>query len=85
MQHPQPLAWPSENVRFNERERRHLLASPRLGPVVVGRLEHSGIASIDAMRTLGVDAVVEALCQARHNKASLNRRRALLRAIDLFF
>lgn len=70
--------------QFNERERRHLLASPGLGPVVVERLEQSGIASIDSLRTLGVDAVVESLCRPGQNQAWRNRRRALLRAVSQF-
>lgn len=71
-------------LRFNEAERRHLLASPRLGPTVVQRLEQFGIASIETLRTVGVDKVVEALCQQGHDRAWMNRRRALLRAIEDF-
>jgi hypothetical protein len=74
----------NRSLRFNERERRYLLASRGLGPVVVGRLEQFGIASIDTMRALGVDAVVQTLCDPSHNGAWLNRRRALLQAINLF-
>lgn len=74
----------SGNLRFVARERRHLLASPRLGPGVVGRLEQFGITSIDTMRSMGVDAVVRALCEPGHNKAMLNRRRALLQAVNTF-
>lgn len=69
-------------MRFNERERRHLLSTRGLGPTVVQRLEQSGIVSIDTLRTRGVDSVVAAMCQPGHNKAWLNRRRALLRAIN---
>lgn len=72
------------HLKFNERERRHLLASPGLGPVVVERLEQSGIASIATLRTLGVDAVVESMCQPGQNMAWFNRRRALLRAVSQF-
>jgi hypothetical protein len=81
---PESAAPAGARLRFNEAERRHLLASPRLGPTVVQRLEQSGIASIETLRALGVDRVVEALCQQGHNRAWMNRRRALLRAIEDF-
>jgi hypothetical protein len=71
-------------LRFSEAERRHLLASPRLGPTVVERLEQFGIASIETLRTLGVDTVVETLCQQGHHRAWMNRKRALLRAVEAF-
>lgn len=80
--HTCTLEVTSGNPSFNERERRHLLASPRLGPALVGRLEQFGITSIDAMRSMGVDAILRALSEPGHNKALLNRRRALLRAIQ---
>lgn len=70
--------------KFNARERRHLLSSPGLGPIVVERLEQSGIASIDTLRTLGVDVVVASMCQPGQNMAWFNRRRALLRAVSQF-
>ena len=72
------------SLRFNEAERRHLLASPRLGPRVVQRLEQFGIASIETLRTVGVDSVVEALCQQGQDRAWMNRRRALRRTIEEF-
>jgi hypothetical protein len=78
------LDLPKLPLQFNRLERRHLLSSPGLGPVVVDRLERSGIASIERLRILGVDAVVESMCQPGHNRAWFNRRRALLRAVDQF-
>jgi hypothetical protein len=71
-------------LQFNERERRHLLSSPGLGPVVVERLERSGIVSIDKLRSMGVDAAVDSICRPEHNRALFNRRRALLRAVDQY-
>ncbi len=76
---------PDDHLRFNACERRHLLHSPRLGPVVVARLEQFGIVSIDTMRSMGVDAVIGALSEPGHNNALLNRRRALLQAIKLYY
>lgn len=78
------MARARADTKFNERERRHLLSSPGLGPIVVERLEQSGIASIAALQTLGVDAVVDAMCQPGQNMAWFNRRRALLRAVNRY-
>lgn len=66
---------------FNEHERRLLLATPGLGPVVVQRLEGAGVTSLAALRQRGVDRVVDQLCQAAGNAAWRNRRRALARAL----
>lgn len=74
----------SAEARFHEPERRHLLTSPGLGPVVVERLEQAGIASIAALRQLGVDTVVGRMCQPGTNLAWRNRRKALLRAVSSF-
>jgi hypothetical protein len=70
--------------RFSEIERLHLLRSPGLGPLVVRRLEDSGIASIATLRRMGADVVVLAMCQPGTNLAWFNRRRALQRAIDSY-
>lgn len=78
------LERPRQGQKFNEHERRHLLSSPGLGPVVVERLEQSGIASIATLQALGVDAVVESMCQPGQNMAWFNRRRALLRAVSQY-
>lgn len=75
---------PPTLMRFNEPERRHLLAAPGLGPAVVQRLEEAGVVSIAAMRRKGVDAVVLAICQSVNNLAWRNRRRALRRALETF-
>lgn len=68
-------------LRFSPPERRFLLMTPGIGPLVVERLEQSGIHSIDTLQSKGIDAVVESICQPGHNRAWFNRRRALLRAV----
>jgi hypothetical protein len=69
------------DVRFSDAERRHLLAQPGLGPVVVQRLESAGVGSLDALRQRGVDRVIDLLCRSGGSVAWRNRRRALARAV----
>lgn len=75
---------PATPKRFAEPERRHLLTSRGLGPLVVQRLEEAGMVSIAALRHAGVDAVVLAMCQPGTNLAWRNRRRALRCALDTY-
>jgi len=75
---------PLTRMGFNETERRHLLTSPGLGPVVVQRLEDAGVISMASLRRMGVDAVVLAMCQPGTNLAWCNRRRALRRALETY-
>jgi hypothetical protein len=82
-----PWFWPAPAVRtalFNADERRHLLAAPGLGPLVVARLEQAGVGSIRALRLLGVDTVVARLCEQVGSRAWSNRRHALQRAVDAY-
>jgi len=72
------------STHFAEPERRHLLTSRGLGPLVVQRLEEAGMASIAALRHVGVDAVVLAMCRPGTNLAWRNRRRALRSALDTY-
>jgi hypothetical protein len=51
---------------------------------VVQRLEEAGMVSIAALRHVGVDAVVLAMCRPGTNLAWRNRRRALRSALDTY-
>jgi hypothetical protein len=69
--------------RFPEEERRRLLAQPGIGPTVIARLEAAGIHSLQALRSIGIRAVVDAVCAGLGSAAWSNRRRALERALEL--
>lgn len=75
------IAALSSPAEFCDAERRHLLASPGLGPVVVQRLETVGVTSLDSLRQRGVDRVIDLLCKSGGNAAWRNRRRALAKAL----
>ena len=70
--------------RFSDRERSQLLATPRIGPLVVDRLESLGMGSFEALRHRGIDNVVDLMCQATGNPAWRNRRRPLQQALAAF-
>lgn len=70
-------------VKFPPEERQLLLNTPRIGPSVVARLESMGIDSLGKLRRLGVDSVVQSICDSAGNSAWANRRRALLQACHL--
>jgi hypothetical protein len=74
----------ARRVLFSATERRQLLAAPRVGPGLVARLEQIGVASFEALCQRGVDDVIAEVCRAVGNQASLNRRRALIRALESF-
>jgi hypothetical protein len=66
---------------FPARERAMLLGAPGIGEVVVRQLESVGFDSVEHLRVLGVDRVLD-LVQSRHGEHALrNRRRALGRVI----
>jgi hypothetical protein len=69
-------------MAFTLDERRRLLATPRLGPVVIDRLELLGIDSFDKLRQVGVDAAVERVCQSLGSRAWANRRKPLALALS---
>ena len=66
---------------FPPAERKLLLSTPRIGPSVVARLESMGIDSLGELRRLGVDRVVQSVCDGAGNSAWANRRNALLQAL----
>jgi hypothetical protein len=70
-------------ARFDAVDRACLLRLPQIGPKVVDRLEAAGFDSMDAMRRVGLDAVVSAVCAHVGNRAWANRRRALARALGV--
>lgn len=68
--------------RFCDSERVVLLRTPGLGPTVVSRLEAQGLSSLQAMRDMGVERVVEMVCQAVGSSAWKNRHTALVKALS---
>jgi hypothetical protein len=69
-------------MAFTLEERRQLLATPRLGPGVIDRLELLGIDSFDKLRRIGVDAAVDRVCQSIGSSAWANRRKPLALALS---
>jgi len=67
--------------QFAEHERRHLLAEPGIGPLVVTRLEQAGFHSLATLREAGADHVVRTICASVGSRAWANRRDALERAL----
>lgn len=68
---------------FAERERAMLLMTPGLGDLVVRRLEQAGFNSLESMRHVGLDEIVERVCAQAGSTAIANRRRAIERALQL--
>ncbi|MDE2372133.1 MAG: helix-hairpin-helix domain-containing protein [Burkholderiales bacterium] len=68
--------------RFSGDERRLLLNTNGIGPVVVRRLEQAGYGSIEQLRRAGADRVASAVCEQVGNASWANRRRAIVRAIE---
>jgi hypothetical protein len=68
--------------RFTPNERALLMRQARIGPGVVETLERFGIASLAQLRSVGVDVVVEQVCDATGNKAWRNRLRALRKVVS---
>lgn len=59
-------------------DQRRLLTTPKLGPLVLERLDAIGIRSLDGLRSFGVDEAIERICAQVGNCAWRNRRAALL-------
>jgi hypothetical protein len=70
------------SCRFCDPERLVLLRTPGLGPTVVSRLEAQGLSSLQAMRDMGVERVVELVCRAVGSSAWKNRHAALVKALS---
>ena len=68
-------------MTFSPPERRLLLNTPRIGPVVVRRLEDAGFDSITVLRQAGVAQVVGMISLQVGSVAWANRRRALEAAV----
>ncbi len=66
---------------FRLAERQVLLATRGIGHGVIDRIEAPGVQSLRQLRDLGVDTVVDRICDGVGNLAWRNRRRALLRAL----
>lgn len=67
---------------FPADERRLLLSLPRIGPMVVARIEAQGIASLRDLQHRGVEHVVDEVCRRMGTRAWANRRSALAGALD---
>jgi hypothetical protein len=68
--------------RFSEEERRVLLQEPRIGPIVLERLEAAGFNSLDQLRQAGAQAAVQRVCLQTGQVAWRNRRRPLERLLQ---
>ncbi len=68
-------------MNFPIEERCVLLETNGIGPEVVRRLEEAGFHSLEAMRAIGVDRVIDTMCSHVGTGAWANRRRALQRAL----
>ncbi|MBC7940312.1 MAG: helix-hairpin-helix domain-containing protein [Chitinophagaceae bacterium] len=68
-------------MSFAKAERAKLLASPRIGPVVVLRLEQVGLDSLAKLRHVGVEDAIRLVCAHVGDTAWANRRRALQRVL----
>jgi hypothetical protein len=68
--------------RFSEEERRVLLQEPRIGPIVLERLEAAGFYSLDQLRQAGAQAAVQRVCLQTGQVAWRNRRRPLERLLQ---
>lgn len=66
---------------FSTAERRLLLATRGIGHGVIDRIECAGVNSLQQLRELGVEMVVDRICDGVGNLAWRNRQRALLRAL----
>ena len=67
--------------RFPEAERRVLLGTAGIGERVVQRLEGAGFSSLKALREAGAARATEQVLQQLGQRAWLNRRRAIERAL----
>ena len=68
---------------FTGAERHLLLTTSGIGQVVINRIECAGVGSLRQLRELGVDTIVERICDGAGNFAWRNRKRALLRALAM--
>lgn len=76
-----PKPPPVTDVRFADNERRLLLNATGLGHGVVCRLERVGIHSLKQLQDVGIDSIVDQICEGVGNMAWRNRSRALTRAL----
>lgn len=68
--------------RFSDHERRVLLQAPRIGPIVLERLEAAGFSSLEQLRQAGAQAAVQRVCLLTGQIAWRNRRRPLERVLQ---
>lgn len=68
-------------MAFTHEERRQLLVTTGIGPIVVQRLEEAGVDSLDKLRQVGVDRAVDGICSRIGSIGWATRRRALARAL----
>lgn len=71
----------AQGVGFSVSERRLLLGTRGISHGVINRIERIGVQSLQQLRELGVDVVVNRICDGVGNFAWRNRQRALQRAL----
>lgn len=84
---PVPVATPTlvalqpGSGGFSDVERRLLLTTRGIGLGVIDRIECAGVHSLAQLRDLGVDVIVDQICNGVGSYAWRNRKRALIRAL----
>lgn len=71
----------AHSASFSVAERQLLLGTRGISHGVIDRIECAGVQSLRQLRELGVDVVVNRICDGVGNLAWRNRQRALLRAL----
>ncbi len=67
---------------FPPEQRAQLLVAPKIGPVVLARLEALGLDSYDKIQRVGIDRAVRMVCEQTGQIGWACRRKALHRAFD---
>jgi len=70
-------------MSFTAEETRILLCTPRVGPLVISRLEAVGLDSVAKLKTVGLEEAVSRVCTLVGSVAWRNRQRALASALTL--
>lgn len=79
---PEDMRKPTPRSAFRPEERKALLGAPRIGPVIVMRLEQAGLGSLDRLREVGAALAAGIVCTLQGGPAWMNRHRALARALE---
>jgi hypothetical protein len=79
---PEDVRQPTPRPAFRPEERKALLGTPGIGPVIVMRLEQAGLGSLDRLREVGTARAAGIVCTLQGSPAWMNRHRALARALE---